>query len=240
LEGKTNQTAILLVESCSINLPAENTSEEANKLVRGSTPEPATPESMMEGVQRSGRIAAARRMTVVANDISISNMEKGQAKEPMLLARACANEEEAADKDKKLDSKDNDDSKFKPQSYQEVGKLSHLRNTVGKVQEGQFYEYSKKVVALLELGYLKELEQGVFLRNPESSQRELHPDFSKLAQRLRAGQHERSTFKTLLDDCRLFALGNDIFLRQDNSANYTNMRGKRPRHTGAYLTAAGL
>jgi hypothetical protein len=63
----------------------------------------------------------------------------------------------------------------------------------------------------LELGYLKELEQGVFLRIPDSSQRELHPDLSKLAQRLRAEQRERSTFKTLLDDCHLFALGNDIF-----------------------------
>jgi hypothetical protein len=34
------------------------------------------------------RIAAARSMTVVAEDIPISNMEKGQAKELMLLARA--------------------------------------------------------------------------------------------------------------------------------------------------------
>jgi hypothetical protein len=48
---------------------------------------------------------------------------------------------------------------------------------VGRVQDGQFYEYPKKVVALLELGYLKELEQGVFLRIPDFSQRELHPDF---------------------------------------------------------------
>jgi hypothetical protein len=51
----------------------------------------------------------------------------------------------------------------------------------------------------------------VFLSIPDSSQRELHPDLSKLAQRLRAGQRERSTFKTLLDDCHLVALGNDIF-----------------------------
>jgi hypothetical protein len=130
-----------------INLPAENTSEEANKPVRGSTLEPATPESRMEGVRRSVRIAAARSMTVFAEDIPISNMEKGQAKELMLLARACANEEEATGKDKNLDSKDGDDSESKPQSYQEVGKLSHLRTTVDRVQEGQFYEYPKKVVA---------------------------------------------------------------------------------------------
>jgi endonuclease IV len=82
---------------------------------------------------------------------------------------------------------------------------------VGRVQEGQFYEYPKKVVALLEMGYLKEFEQGVFLRILDSSQRELHPDLSKLAQRLQARQRERSTFETLLDDCHLFALENDIF-----------------------------
>jgi hypothetical protein len=101
-----------------INLPAENTFEEANKPVRGSTPKPATPESRMEGVRRSVRIAAARSMTVVADDIPISNMERGQAKKLMLLARACANKEEAAGKDKNLDSKDGDDSESKPQSYQ--------------------------------------------------------------------------------------------------------------------------
>jgi predicted aspartyl protease len=193
------------------NLPAEDTSEEANKPVRGSTPEPATPESRVEGVRRSRRIAAARSMTVVAEDIPISNMEQERARELMLLARACANEEEAAGKDKNLESKEGDDFESKPQSYQGVGKLSHLRTTVGRVQEGQFYEYPKKVVALLELGYLKELEQGVFLRIPDFSQRELHPDLGKLAQRLRAGQREQSTFETLLDDCHFFALGNDIF-----------------------------
>jgi hypothetical protein len=89
-----------------INLSPEKTTEKANKPVRRSTPEPATPEFRMEGVRRSVRIAAARSMTVVAEDIPISNMEQRQAKELMLLARACANEEEAADKDKNLDSKD--------------------------------------------------------------------------------------------------------------------------------------
>jgi hypothetical protein len=217
-----------------INLPAEDTSEEANKPVRGSTPEPTTPESRMEGVRHSVRIAAARSMTVVAKDIPISNMEKGQAKELMLLARACANKEEAAGKDRNLDSKDGDDSEFKPQSYQEVGKLLHLRTTVGRVQEGQFYEYLKKVVALLELVYLKELEQGVFLRIPDSSQRELHPDLSKLAQRLRARQRERSIFKTLLDDCHLFALKNDIFCNKTfqqttQTQEASNVTGEEPK-----------
>ena len=67
------------------------------------------------------------------------------------------------------------------------------------------------MVALLELGYLKELEQGVFLRIPDSSQRELHPDLSKRARQMQAGQREQDTFDRLLDDCHLFALGNDIF-----------------------------
>jgi hypothetical protein len=102
------------------NLPAENTSEGANKPVRGSTPEPATPESRVEKVRRSRRIAAARSMTVVAEDIPISNMEQERARELMLLARACANEEEAAGKDNNLQSKEGDDFESKPQSYQEV------------------------------------------------------------------------------------------------------------------------
>jgi predicted aspartyl protease len=211
IKGGQTELGIQAPTASLTNLLAEDTSEEANKPVRGSTPKPATPESRVEGVRRSRRIAAARSMTVVAEDIPISNMEQERARELMLLARACANEEEAAGKYKNLESKEGDDFESKPQSYQEVGKLSHLRTTVGRVQEGQFYEYPKKVVALLELGYLKELEQGVFLRIPDFSQRELHPDLSKLAQRLRAGQRELSTFETLLGDCHLFALGNDIF-----------------------------
>jgi hypothetical protein len=59
--------------------------------------------------------------------------------------------------------------------------------------------------------YLKELEQGVFLRVADPSQRKIHPDLSKLLQRLRARQRERSTFENLLDKCQLIALGNDIF-----------------------------
>jgi hypothetical protein len=167
---KGGQTELGIKAPTASNLPAENTSEEANKPVRGSTTEPPTPESRVEGVRRSRLIAAARSMTLVAEDIPISNMEQERARELMLLARACANEEEAAGKDKNLESKEGNDSESKPQSYQEVGKLSHLRTTVGRVQEGQYYEYPKKVVALLELGYLKEHEQGVFLRIPDFSQ----------------------------------------------------------------------
>jgi hypothetical protein len=61
------------------------------------------------------------------------------------------------------------------------------------------------------LGYLKELEQGVFLRVSDPSQRKVHPDLSKLSQKLRATQRKRSTFENLLDDCQLIAVGNDIF-----------------------------
>jgi hypothetical protein len=61
------------------------------------------------------------------------------------------------------------------------------------------------------LGYLKELEQGVFLRVSDPSQRKVHPDLNKLLQKLRATQRERSTFETLLDNCQLIAMGNDIF-----------------------------
>jgi hypothetical protein len=39
----------------------------------------------------------------------------------------------------------------------------------------------------------------------------LHPDLSKLARWLQEGHWEQDTFKKLLDDCYLFALGNDIF-----------------------------
>jgi hypothetical protein len=51
----------------------------------------------------------------------------------------------------------------------------------------------------------------VFLRISTSSQQELHPYLGKLARWLQAGQREQDTFEKLLDDCYLFALGNDIF-----------------------------
>jgi hypothetical protein len=67
------------------------------------------------------------------------------------------------------------------------------------------------IVALLELGYFKELEQGVFLRVSDPSQRKVHLDLNKLSQKLRTTQRDRSTFETLLDNCQLIAMGNDIF-----------------------------
>jgi hypothetical protein len=196
------------------NLPADkrdNTAEAGKETVGGSTLAPVTPDSRVDGVRRSRRIAAARSMTVVAADTTINNMEQGPARELMLLAKVCANKEEAAKDDGHLDDEEGEDSESKSQSHEEVSKLSCLRATVGRLIEGQFYEYPQKVVALLELGYLKELEQGVFLRIPNSSQRELHPDLSGLARRLRAGQREHNTFEALLDNCHLFALENGIF-----------------------------
>jgi hypothetical protein len=58
-------------------------------------------------------------------------------------------------------------------------------------------------------GCLKEVEQGVFLRIPNSSQRELHPYLSRLARQLQAGQRKQITFKKLRDSCQLFELGNN-------------------------------
>jgi hypothetical protein len=112
-----------------------------------------TPESRMEGVQHSRRTAAARSKTVVAADTTISNMEKEPARKLMLLAKVCANKEEAAGDDcKDLESKKGEDSEPKSQSHQKVGKLSYLRTTVGRVIRGQFYEYPRKVLRYWSLG----------------------------------------------------------------------------------------
>jgi predicted aspartyl protease len=218
------------------NLPADkryNMAEAGKETVRGSTLAPVTPDSRVDGVRRSRRIAAAKSMTVVAADTAISNMEQGPARELMLLAKACANKEEAADDDRHLDNEEGEDSESKSQSHEEVSKLSRLQATVGRLIEGQFYEYPQKVVALLELGYLKELKQGVFLRIPDSSQRESHPDLSGLARRLRAGQREQDTFEALLDNCHLFALGNGIFC--DKTFHQTTQTRAASNKTGEEL-----
>jgi hypothetical protein len=70
------------------------------------------------------------------------------------------------------------------------------------------------------------------LRIPDSSQRELYPDLSKLAQRLRAGLRERSTFKTLLDDCHLFASENVTFcdkIFQQTTREASDVNGEEPK-----------
>jgi hypothetical protein len=50
-------------------------------------------------------------------------METGPARELMLLAKTCANGEEATRDDKDLESKEGEDSESKSQAHQEVGKL---------------------------------------------------------------------------------------------------------------------
>jgi hypothetical protein len=75
----------------------------------------------------------------------------------------------------------------------------------------KFYEYSGTIVALLELGYLVELEQRVFLRNKTRSSSDEHPDLGRLARELQQNGRKRETFEKLLDDCDLLALGNGIF-----------------------------
>jgi hypothetical protein len=60
--------------------------------------------------------------------------------------------------------------------------------TFAGVIKERFYEHPRKVVALLKLGYLKELEQGRFkLRSPSPTPRKLRPDFSKVAWRMQRG-----------------------------------------------------
>jgi hypothetical protein len=66
------------------NLPADkrdNTAVAGKETVGGSTLAPVTPESRVDGVRRSRRIAAARSMTLVAADTAISNMEQGPTRE---------------------------------------------------------------------------------------------------------------------------------------------------------------
>jgi hypothetical protein len=65
----------------------------------------------------------------------------------MMLAKTCANKEEAAGDDcKDLESKEGEDSEPKSESHQEVGKLLYLWSTVGRVIRGQFYEHPRKVL----------------------------------------------------------------------------------------------
>jgi hypothetical protein len=216
------------------NLSADKQSSGAEQIMVGTAPAPVTPDSRVGRVRRSTRIAAARSMTVVAADIATNNVEPEPARELMLLARACATNEKEAEDDKNLGSQEGKDSDPCSKSYQNVVKSSHLRTTGGDVIKGQFYEYPQKIVALLELGYLTELEQGVFIRFPDSSERELHPDLSKLARRLQEEQQTQETFNLLPDNCLLFALENGIFcdgtFQQTTQTQETsNKNGEEPK-----------
>jgi hypothetical protein len=178
--------------------PAET--KEVNQAPTMTTPEPSA-----KGTRRSKRIAAARSMTVVAEDPTVSSMGAEKARKLMLLARACAAKMDVAEDDKNLEGKEGEGSTLDSQ----LG-CSEGESALDVIEE-RFYEYPVKVVVLSELGYLKELEQGVFLQIPNPSQRELHLDVSKLARWVQGGQRKQDTFENLLDDCRLFAFRNDIF-----------------------------
>jgi hypothetical protein len=140
-------------ETVKQTLPAET--KKVNQAPNMTTPEPRG-----EGTRRSKRIAAARSMTVVVEDPTVSSMGAEKARELMLLARACIAKMDAAEDDKNLEGKEGEDSTLDSQ----LG-CSEEESALGVIEE-QFYEYPVKVVALLELRYLKELEQGVFLRIP--------------------------------------------------------------------------
>jgi hypothetical protein len=163
----------------------------------------------VDEVKRSARIAAARSMAVADLDSTANNKKPAeQTRTLMLLAQVCATED-VAKGDKDFEEKPGEEPKLRKQPERPRGKAS--RYAVGGTIIEHFYEYPRKIVALLELGYLKELEQGAFLKVSDPSQRKVHPDLNKLLQKLRATQRERSTFETLLDNCQLIAMGNDIF-----------------------------
>jgi hypothetical protein len=148
-------------------------------------------------------------MAVADLDSTANNKKPAeQTRKLMLLAQACATED-VAEGDKDFGGKQGEEPRLKRQPERPRGEAS--RYAIGGTIIGRFYEYPWTIVALLELGYLKELEQGVFLRVSDPSQRKVHPDLNKLLQKLRATQRERSTFETLLDNCQLIAMGNDIF-----------------------------
>jgi hypothetical protein len=211
--------------------------------ISAATPEKATPakkqtvvatlappksNNKVEGIRRSKRIAAARSMTVVAEDPTITNIGADETQELRLLARTCANEKEGARDDINLGRQEGEDSTLDSQ----LG-CSEGESALGVIKE-PFYEYPKQVVALLELGYLVELEQGAFLRIQPSTQRKLHPDLSRLARQVQREQREQETFDGLLDRCQLYPLGNDIFcdevFHQTTQPRKThNRHGKEPQ-----------
>ena len=94
----------------------------------------------------------------------------------MLLAQACATEDVAED-DKDFEEKQGEAPKLRIQPERPRGEAS--RYAVGGTIIERFYEYPRKIVALLELGYLKELEQGVFLRILRSFPEESTPRFEQ-------------------------------------------------------------
>jgi hypothetical protein len=142
----------------------------------------------VDGVRRSARIAAARSMAVADQDSTANNKKPAEhTRKLMLLLQACATEN-VAEGDKDFEGEQGKEPKLRRQPETPRGEAS--RYVVGGTITGRFCEYPRTIVALLELGYLKELEQGVFLRVSDPSQRKVHPDLNKLLQKLRATQRE--------------------------------------------------
>jgi hypothetical protein len=117
---------------------------------------------LVDGVRRSARIAAARSLAVADLDSTANNKEPAeQTRKLMLLAQACATEDVAED-DKDFEGEQGEEPRLRRQPERPRGEAS--KYAVEGTIIGRFYEYPRTIVALLELGYLKELEQGVFLR----------------------------------------------------------------------------
>jgi hypothetical protein len=74
----------------STDTPEKATPAEKQTVV--ATPAPSTSNIKMEGIRRSKRIAAARSLTVVAEDPTVTNIGADETQELRLLARACASE----------------------------------------------------------------------------------------------------------------------------------------------------
>jgi hypothetical protein len=156
----------------------------AKKQTVVATPAPPASNNKVEGIRRSKRIAAARSLTIVAEDPTITNVGADETQKLRLLAKTCANTTEGAHDNIKLGRQEGEDSTLNSQ----LG-CSEGESALGVIKE-PFYEYPKQVVALLELGYLVELEQGAFLRIQPSTQRKLHPNLSRLARQVQGDQRE--------------------------------------------------
>jgi hypothetical protein len=141
-----------------------------------------------KGSRRSERIAAARSLTVVAEDPSINNGGADNTKELRLLAKVCTFCHGGGHSYRTHGRQEGEDSTLDSQLGCDEGE-----SALGVIKE-RFYEYPKKVVALLELGYLTELEEGVFLRRA-STQRKLHPDLSGLARRMQEANVNRKPLR---------------------------------------------
>jgi hypothetical protein len=143
----------------------------AKKQTVVATPAPPASNNKVEGIWRSKRIAAARSLTFVAEDPTITNIGANETHELRLLARTCANTTEGVHDNINLGRQECEDSTLDSQ----LG-CSEGESALGAIK-GPFYEYPKQVVALLELGHLVELEQGAFLRNPTFHPTEVTPRF---------------------------------------------------------------